>query len=105
MDTEKTSNTNKQYTAFYPSPVKRSTPLAGVKMDFNYGARVVVPAGNYHVRLTDIDTDSILYDADVSNAMITSTKKFFICSYKIKMFTSYNFPNSSKFIHIKFHLN
>ena len=47
-------------------------------MDFNYGARVVVPAGNYHVRLTDIDTDSILYDADVSNAMITSTKKFFI---------------------------
>lgn len=78
MDTEKTSNTNKQYTAFYPSPVKCSTPLAGVKMDFNYGARVVVPAGNYHVRLTDIDTDSILYDADVSNAMITSTKKFFI---------------------------
>ena len=49
-----------------------------MKLDFNYGARVLIPEGNYHVRLTDLSTSSILYDADVSNALVTSTKKYYI---------------------------
>ena len=68
----------KNYVSFNPAPVSLETELPGVKLDFNYGARVLIPEGNYHVRLTDLSTSSILYDADVSNALVTSTKKYYI---------------------------
>ena len=68
----------KSYVRFNPPPVSLETTLPGVKLDFNYGARVVIPEGNYHVRFTDLDTSSILYDADASNVIVTSTKKFYI---------------------------
>ena len=41
-------------------------------------ARVLIPEGSYHVRFTDLATSSILYDADVSGALVTSTKKYYI---------------------------
>ena len=68
----------KKYVSFNPAPVSLETTLPGVKLDFNYGARVLIPEGNYHVRFTDLGTSSILYDADVSNALVTSTKKYYI---------------------------
>ncbi len=68
----------KKYVSFNPGPVSLETGLEGVKLDFNYGARVLFPEGNYHVRFTDLDTSSILYDADVSGALVTSTKKYYI---------------------------
>ena len=50
-----------------------------VTLDFNYGARVLLPDdGEYRVRFTDLDTSSILYDAAGRNALVTSTKKYYI---------------------------
>ena len=34
--------------------------LPGVKLDFNYGARVLIPEGNYHVRFTDLTSPNII---------------------------------------------
>ncbi len=73
-----TEKPQKNYVSFAPGPVSLETGLSGVKLDFNYGARVLIPEGNYHVRFTDLGTSSILYDADVSNALVTSTKKYYI---------------------------
>ena len=47
-------------------------------LDFNDGARVRVPAGNYHVRFTDMDTMNVLFEADFSDAVASSTKKYYV---------------------------
>ena len=75
----------KKYVSFNPGPVVRESGLPGVKLDFNYGARIVLPDdADYHVRLTDQDTSSILYEADARGAMITSTKKYYI-NFKVEI--------------------
>ena len=59
----------KTYVSFDAGPVTRESGLPGVKLDFNYGARVLLPDdGEYRVRFTDLDTSSILYDAVGRNA-------------------------------------
>ena len=69
----------KTYVSFDAGPVTLDSGLAGVKLDFNYGARVLLPDdGEYRVRFTDLDTSSILYDAVGRNALVTSTKKYYI---------------------------
>lgn len=64
---------------FNPEPVTLDSGLPGVKLDFNFGARVLLPDdGEYRVRFTDMDTGSILYDGIVRNNLITSNKKYYI---------------------------
>ena len=98
----------KNYVSFNPGPVVRESGLPGVKLDFNYGARIVLPDdADYHVRLTDQDTSSILYEADARGAMITSTKKYYI-NFKVeiwkegKLALSHNLDLKGKKVHIKF---
>ena len=50
----------------------------GYSLDFNDGARLRVPAGNYHVRFTDLDTMNVLFESDFSDAVASSTKKYYI---------------------------
>ena len=98
----------KKYVSFNPGPVVRESGLPGVKLDFNYGARIVLPDdADYHVRLTDQDTSSILYEADARGAMITSTKKYYI-NFKVeiwkegKLALTHNLDLKGKKVHIKF---
>ena len=98
----------KNYVSFNPGPVVRESGLPGVKLDFNYGARIVLPDdADYHVRLTDQDTSSILYEADARGAMITSTKKYYI-NFKVeiwkdgKLALTHNLDLKKKKVHIKF---
>lgn len=64
---------------FNPGPVTLDSGLPGVKLDFNFGARVLLPDdGDYRVRFTDMDTGSILYDGIARNNLITSAKKYYI---------------------------
>ncbi|MBE6100055.1 MAG: autotransporter strand-loop-strand O-heptosyltransferase [Anaerovibrio sp.] len=98
----------KNYVSFNPGPVVRESGLPGVKLDFNYGARIVLPDdADYHVRLTDQDTSSILYEADARGAMITSTKKYYI-NFKVeiwkegKLALTHNLDLKGKKVHIKF---
>ena len=66
-------------------PVSMKTPIDGVRFDFNSGARVVVPEGSWRVRIIDRLTCSILSDGQVSNQVISSTKKYFI-DYRLEVY-------------------
>lgn len=61
------------------------TNIEGIGFDFNMGARVRVPKGDWRVRLTDLDTANVVYDQKVSDITIASKKKYFI-RWRIEVF-------------------
>ena len=97
----------KKYVCFDPGEVTRETGIPGVKLDFNYGARVLVPEGSYRVRFTDLDTSSILYDAEASGALVTSTKKYYI-RFRVEIWKdgtlllTHDLDLKGKTVHIRF---
>jgi len=49
----------------------------GVKFDFNYGARVLVPPGEkLQVKITDLDTNCTVFMDTVEGAIVSSRKKY-----------------------------
>jgi autotransporter strand-loop-strand O-heptosyltransferase len=50
----------------------------GIRFDFNEGCRVALPEGRWRVRLQDLDTDSVLFEASCSGGPVTSTRKYFV---------------------------
>ncbi|WP_370968008.1 autotransporter strand-loop-strand O-heptosyltransferase [Enterobacter wuhouensis] len=71
---------------FIPPPVipTQEGPLH-VRYDFNDGARVFLPEGDWHVLLLDDDTGNILFNCDSLGGWVTSTKKYFV-RFRIKVF-------------------
>jgi autotransporter strand-loop-strand O-heptosyltransferase len=61
----------------------------GIRYDFKYGCRVQVPAGSWRVRLTDIETDVVLFDETVDDGVVTSLKKYFV-RFRIEVFRGDN---------------
>lgn len=51
---------------------------AGLCFDFNAGARVWLPDGNWRVQLSDDSSGNILFDETVAGGWVTSIKKYFI---------------------------
>lgn len=68
----------KPYVVFDPGPLTCKTDIEGLEFDFNYGARIKVPAGNWRVKILDRDSFNTLYDATASDVLVTSTKKYYI---------------------------
>ncbi|MGF6440259.1 autotransporter strand-loop-strand O-heptosyltransferase [Paraburkholderia youngii] len=64
-------------------PVFEGSP--GVRYDFNYGARVKVSGAGWRVRLLDRDAGVVLYDEAVADALVTSTKRYFV-NFRIEVF-------------------
>ena len=58
--------------------VTLATGLDGVFLDFNDGARIRVPAGDYRVRITDQDAMCVLFDGTVSDCTVVSTAKYYV---------------------------
>ena len=54
------------------------TGIEGVKLDFNFGLRLEIPAGNWHVTIGDFDSDLIFFDKDISDVKLISLEKYFI---------------------------
>ncbi|KVP76848.1 autotransporter strand-loop-strand O-heptosyltransferase [Burkholderia ubonensis] len=50
----------------------------GVRFDFNDGCRVLLPDGQWTVRLRDTYSDTTLFDAQVGAGIVTSTSKHFV---------------------------
>ena len=98
----------KTYVSFDPGLVTLESGLPGVKLDFNYGARVLLPDdGDYRVRFTDLDTSSVLYDAAGRNALVTSTKKYYI-NFRVEIWKDgapalvHNLNLTGRNVHIRF---
>lgn len=64
----------------YPATAKLPTQLAaeGIRFDFNMGARLLLPEGSWDVKLRDLDTGNILFQTTTRNALIHSTKRYFV---------------------------
>lgn len=58
--------------------VKLETDVEGLKIDFNSGARVQLPVGNWHVKISDYDSGLVAFDDDASDCTLVSAEKYFI---------------------------
>lgn len=75
----------KPYMIFEAGEVAHDSGLPGIKYDFNYGAQVTVPQGEYRVKLIDRKDCLTVYDAPVSGVMVTSSKKYFV-NFRIEVY-------------------
>ena len=57
-------------------PTRQGPP--GICFDFNYGARVKVEGAGWRIKLIDRDAGHTLYDATVEDALVTSTKSYYV---------------------------
>ncbi|MGH7064968.1 MAG: autotransporter strand-loop-strand O-heptosyltransferase [Stellaceae bacterium] len=66
--------------AAYPAPAAVPTQEApgGIRFDFNLGARVALPPGDWRIRLRDLDTGNTLFETDSKGALINSSKRYFV---------------------------
>jgi colanic acid biosynthesis glycosyl transferase WcaI len=64
----------------YPPPAASPTQLGnhGIRYDFNMGARILVPSGNWRVQLRDLDTGNILFETTKGDVFVNSSKRYFI---------------------------
>jgi hypothetical protein len=65
-----------------PAPVPTQIGPEGIRFDFNFGARVLVPprpdeGGLWRVRLRDLDTGNVLFESESRGALVTSAKRWF----------------------------
>jgi autotransporter strand-loop-strand O-heptosyltransferase len=66
----------------FPPPAALPTQFgpAGIRFDFNAGARVNLPeaGGPWRVRLADLDTGNVLYDTTVPSGWVSSAKRYYL---------------------------
>ncbi|MDI6539587.1 autotransporter strand-loop-strand O-heptosyltransferase [Pantoea ananatis] len=60
-----------------PAPPSCKGP-AGIRFDFNDGARVLLPEGRWRVTLLDDDSGNVLFHCESGAGWVTSTKKYFV---------------------------
>ena len=59
--------------------IRGCTDVPGLKLDFNLGLRLQIPAGNWHVTIRDQEREALYFDEDVSDVMLISLDKYLIC--------------------------
>jgi autotransporter strand-loop-strand O-heptosyltransferase len=68
--------------ATYPLPAKIPVEHGegGLRFDFNCGARVLIPRGrgSWRVRFSDQDTGNVLFDTEVADGWVASTKRYYV---------------------------
>jgi len=75
----------KQPVVFSVGPITGKTGVEGLEFDFNYGARIKVPEGNWRVKIIDRDAAITLYDAKANNVIVTSIKKYYV-NFRIEVY-------------------
>ncbi len=59
-------------------PLAVQTTYPGLAFDFNCGMRLQIPAGNWHVKILDHDSEVVCFDEDISDTLLISFEKFFV---------------------------
>jgi autotransporter strand-loop-strand O-heptosyltransferase len=66
----------------FPAPAEIPTQIGpqGIRFDFNDGCRVFLPESEqpWRVRLSDIDTGNVLFEATLKGGRVNSTKRYFL---------------------------
>jgi autotransporter strand-loop-strand O-heptosyltransferase len=66
----------------FPPPAELPTQVGpeGVRFDYNFGARVIVPktGASWRVRLSDLDTGNVLYETTVERGWVSSSKHYYL---------------------------
>jgi len=66
----------------FPPPAETPTQQGpqGLRFDFNDGCRVATAAGEapWHVRLSDLDTGNVLFEAEIGAGRVNSAKRYFV---------------------------
>ena len=60
------------------APICGETDIDGLRLDFNFGLRLEVPRGNFHVTIGDADSGQIFFERDLSDVRLISVEKHFI---------------------------
>ena len=60
------------------NPLSIRTTYPGLVFDFNMGMRLQIPAGNWHVKILDHDSEIVCFDEDASDVLLVSLEKFFV---------------------------
>lgn len=68
----------KQMIRHNPGEVVFDTPVPGLKFDFNDGARIRLPKGEYQVNFIDMDRCATIFSVTASDILVMTTKKYFI---------------------------
>jgi autotransporter strand-loop-strand O-heptosyltransferase len=64
----------------FPAAAARPTQAGphGLRYDFNFGARLVLPEGNWAAVLRDLDTGNILFTTNRGGTFIMSAKRYYV---------------------------
>lgn len=54
------------------------TDIPGVRIDFNCGLRLQIPDGEWHVKISDYDTEQVFFDEPVSEMILISMENYYI---------------------------
>ena len=68
----------KPYMTFSPPALTQQADIEGISYDFNLGARVSVPQGEYMVKLIDRDACLTVYEQPASGVIVSSSKRYFV---------------------------
>lgn len=50
----------------------------GIRYDFNDGARVLLPRGQWHVQIEDAESDNVIFACDADEGWVLSSKKYYV---------------------------
>lgn len=64
--------------ADFAGPVAGETGIPGLRLDFNFGLRLLVPEGEWHVTIRDWETETLFFDEDVSEVLLISLEKYYV---------------------------
>ncbi|EKK4079609.1 autotransporter strand-loop-strand O-heptosyltransferase [Cronobacter dublinensis] len=73
-----TSSASNGYAFILPPEKPTQQGPEGIFYDFNDGARLLLPAGDWRVEISDDETGNILFASDIAQGWVISTKKYYV---------------------------
>ena len=62
----------------FESRIWGDTGFPGLRLDFNFGLRLDIPEGNFRVKISDFDSDKVVFDKYISGGRLLSVEQYFI---------------------------